>query len=223
MNKHILALAVVAALSISGCSTTKSPSVNNDVTVPSDTKVAVKDRVVAAHFRDRGIELHYTWGGELEKAIVWGVAQAWQPQFERMAELDAKQKLVKFLHGETVTSETRQEIIGRALEKARDNTLNRFDSNTSQDADFSFDAATIEAEIQREPAATNQDNTSRRIAERVERTLINTAITLRSEGRLVGVIKIDDGRSRDGRYYFAKYEWSPKTSAASEMMRGRMQ
>ena len=223
MNKHIVALAVVTALGISGCSSTKPPSANQDLAAPSDTKVAVKDRTVAAHFRDRGIELHYTWSGELEKAIVWGVAQAWQPQFERIAELDAKQKLVKFLHGETVSSETRQEIIGRALEKARDNTLNRFDSNTSQDADFSFDAATIEAEIQRGPVTGNSDNTSRRIAERVERTLINTALTLRSEGRLVGVIKIDDGRSRDGRFYFAKYEWSPKTRAASETIRRQMQ
>ena len=92
-----------------------------------------------------------------------------------------------------------------------------------RDADFSFDAATIEAEIQRGPVTGNSDNTSRRIAERVERTLINTAITLRSEGRLVGVIKIDDGRSRDGRFYFAKYEWSPKTRAASETIRRQMQ
>lgn len=222
MNKTLLAVAVVAALGLAGCSSTKSPSTNNDLTAPSDTKVAVKDRVVAAHFRDRGIELHHTFTGELEKIIIWGVAPAWKPQFEVMAELDAKQKLVKFLHGETVSSETRQQIIGRALEKARDNTLNRFDSNTSSGADFSFDAATIEAEIQRNPQSTGEDNTSRRIAEMVDRTMIDTAITLRSEGRIVGVIKIEDGRSRDGRFYFAKYEWSPKTRAASETIRRQM-
>ena len=223
MNKHMLVAAMAAALAITGCSSTKPQLSGNDVQAPSDTKVAVKDRTVAAHFRDRGIELHYTWSGELEKVIVWGVAQAWLPSFERIAELDAKQKLVKFLHGETVSSETRQEIVSKALEKARDNTLNRFDSNTSRDADFSFDSATIEAEIQSGPAVTGDDNTSRRIAERLERTMINTAIALRSEGRLVGVIKIDDGRSRDGRFYFAKYEYSAKTRAASQQIRQQMQ
>lgn len=223
MNRHILAVAVASALVITGCSSTKPQLSGNDIQAPSDTKVAVKDRTVAAHFRDRGIELHYTWSGELEKVIVWGVAQAWLPSFERIAELDAKQKLVKFLHGETVSSETRQEIVSRALEKARDNTLNRFDSNTSRDTDFSFDSAAIEAEIQTSPTVTGDDNTSRRIAERLERTMINTAIALRSEGRLVGVIKIDDGRSRDGRFYFAKYEYSAKTRAASQQIRQQMQ
>lgn len=223
MNKHIIALSIVAALSMSGCSSTKPPAGEPGLSQPSETKTPVKDRTVAAHFRDRGIELHYSWSGELEKVIIWGVAPAWKAQYEVMAELDAKQKLVKFLHGETVNSDTRQEIVGRALEKARDNTLNRFDSNTSADAEFSFDAAQIEAEIQRGPVTRSDDNTSRRIAEMLERTMINTAITLRSEGRIVGVIKIEDGRSRDGRFYFAKYEWSPKTRAASQTIRQMMQ
>lgn len=223
MNQHIVTLAVIAVLGITGCSSTKLSTTQPGLTPPSETKVPVKDRVVAAHFRDRGIELHHTFTGELEKVIIWGIAPAWKPQFEVIAELDAKQKLVKFLHGETVTSETRQRIISRALEKARDNTLNRFDSNTSSEADFSFDAATIETEIQRDPQGTSKDNTSQRIAELVDRTMINTAINLRSEGRIVGVIKIDDGRSRDGRFYFAKYEWSSKTRAASQQLRQQMQ
>jgi len=222
MNKHILAVAVLATLAITGCSTTKTA--NNDFTPPSETKTAVKDRTVAAHFRDRGIELHYTWGGDLEKITIWGVAPAWKANYEILAELDAKTKLVKFVHGETISNEIRAQIISRSLDKARDNTLNRFDSNTSQDADFSFDAAQIESEIQRgTPPVANDDNASRRVAERVERTMLNTVQTLTSSGRLVGVIKVDDGRSRDRRHYFAKYEWSPKSEAASQNLRGRMQ
>lgn len=224
MNKHIVALAVVTALGISGCSSTKPPAVSGDLTAPSDTKTAVKDRVVAAHFRDRGIELHYSMTGKLEKVVVWGVAPAWKANYEILAELDAKSKLVKFVHGESISNEIRTEIISRSLDRARDNTLNRFDSNTSQDADFSFDAAQIEAEIQRnQPAPVGDDNTSRRVADRVERTMLNTVQTLTSSGRLAGVIKVDDGRSRDGRYYFAKYEWSDRSQDTGQYLRGRMQ
>lgn len=224
MNKHILAVAVIAALGMSGCSSTKAPTAGSNVDQPSETKTAVKDRTVAAHFRDRGIEVHYSMMGKLEKVVVWGVAPAWKANYEILAELDAKAKLTKFIHGEQNSNEIRAEIISRSLDKARDNTLNRFDSNTSQDADFSFDAAEIEAEIQRgAPPATGEDNTSRRIADRVERTMLNTVQTLTSSGRLSGVIKVDDGRSRDGRYYFAKYEWSERNQATGNYLRERMQ
>ena len=224
MNKHIIAVAVVAALGITGCSTTKSPTSSIDMPQPTETKTAVKDRTVAAHFRARGIEMHYSLTGKLEKVIVWGVAPAWKANYEILAELDAKSKLTKFVHGESNSNEIRAEIISRSLDKARDNTLNRFDSNTSTEADFSFDTSQIEAEIQRgTPPATGEDNTSRRIADRVERTMLNTVQTLTSSGRLVGVLKVDDGRSRDGRYYFAKYEWSDRTQDTSQYLRGRMQ
>lgn len=224
MNKHILALAVIAALGVSGCSSTKPPAGAGDLPQPSEAKTAVKDRTVAAHFRDRGIEVHYSMTGKLEKVIVWGVAPAWKANYDILAEMDAKTKLVKFVHGESISNEIRAEIISRGIDKARDNTLNRFDSGTSQDADFSFDAAQIEAEIQRgEPVPAGEDNTSRRIADRVERTMLNTVQTLTSSGRLVGVIKVDDGRSRDGRYYFAKFEWSDRTQDTSQYLRGRMQ
>jgi hypothetical protein len=223
MNKHIVAVAVVASMAITGCSSTKPPAGATDLPRPSEAGTAVKDRVVAAHFRDRGIEVHYSMMGKLEKVVVWGVAPAWKANYEILAELDAKAKLVKFMHGETISNEIRTEIISRSLDKARDNTLNRFDSGTSQEADFSFDAAQIEAEIQRGTPPAGDDNTSRRIADRVERTMLNTVQTLTSSGRLQGVIKVDDGRSRDGRYYFARYEWSDRSQDASQYLRGRMQ
>jgi hypothetical protein len=224
MNKHIIALAVVAAMGITGCGSTKSPAPTTDLPQPTETRTAVKDQVVAAHFRDRGIEVHYSTLGKLEKVVVWGVAPAWKANYDVLAELDAKTKLVKFVHGETISNEIRAEIISRGLDKARDNTLNRFDSNTSQAADFSFDAAQIEAEIQRgTPAPVSDDNTSRRIADRVERTMLNTVQTLTSSGRLAGVVKVDDGRSRDGKYYFARYEWSDRTQDTGQYLRGRMQ
>lgn len=224
MKPTYLALALCAAIGLSACSSNKPPA-NTGMPAAADTKVAVKDRVVAAHFKDQGIELHYTMMGKLEKIYVWGVAPAWkgQDQMRVLAELDAKIKLMKFVHGEQADSSQRAQIIARSLDKARDNTLNRFDSNTSQSADFSFDAVQIEEEIQRTPGASNEDNTTRRIAETIDRTVIDQVQTLTASGRLRGVIKVDDGRSRDGKMYFAKYEWSEKTQAASQFMRERMQ
>lgn len=222
MNKHMVALAVMTVLGITGCSSTKSPT--QGLTPPADANVAVKDRTVAAHFKDRGIEVHYTVLGKLEKIYVWGVAPAWKgpDQMRILAELDAKVKLMKFVHGEQAESTQRAQIIARSLDRARDNALNRFDSNTSQDADFSFDTAQIEAEIRRDPGSASEDNTSRRIAETIDRTIVNQVQTLTASGRLTGVIKVDDGRSRDGKYYFAKYEWSEKTQGTSQFLRERM-
>ena len=203
------------------CSTSPKPG----MAPAQDAKIAVKDRTVAAHFRDRGIEVHYTTLGNFEKIYVWGMAPAWKgmDQARILAELDAKAKLIKFVHGEQGESTQRSKLIARSLDKARDNTLNRFDSNTSQEADFSFDATQIEAEIQREPVQATEDNTSRRIAEAIDRTMVDQTQTLRSAGRLTGVIKVDDGRSKDGKIYFAKYEWSPKTQSISRQLREQMQ
>ena len=221
MKNTALAVAVMAMLGLSACSTSPKPG----MAPPQDAKIAVKDRTVAAHFRDRGIEVHYTTLGNFEKIYVWGMAPAWKgmDQARILAELDAKAKLIKFVHGEQGESTQRSKLIARSLDKARDNTLNRFDSNTSQEADFSFDATQIEAEIQREPVQATEDNTSRRIAETIDRTMVDQTQTLQSAGRLTGVIKVDDGRSKDGKIYFAKYEWSPKTQSISRQLREQMQ
>ena len=175
MKNTALAVAVMAMLGLSACSTSPKPG----MAPPQDAKTAVKDRTVAAHFRDRGIEVHYTTLGNFENIYVWGMAPAWKgmDQARVLAELDAKAKLIKFVHGEQGESTQRSKLIARSLDKARDNTLNRFDSNTSQEADFSFDATQIEAEIQREPVQATEDNTSRRIAETIDRTMVDQTQT----------------------------------------------
>lgn len=215
-------MALVAALGLSACGTTQKAG----LAPPQDSQTAVKDRTVATHFRDRGIEIHYTMTGKLEKIYVWGVAPAWrgEDQARLLAELDAKNKLVKFLFGEQSDSSLRAKIIGRSLDRARDNTLNRFDSNTSSDADFSFDSAAVEADLVREPeiGQSSDDNTSRRLAETIDKTLVTQVQTLTTSGRLTGVIKVDDGRSKDGKFYFAKYEWSERLQGVSETIRNRM-
>jgi hypothetical protein len=68
----------------------------------------------------------------------------------------------------------------------------------------------------------SKDNTSRRIADRVENTLVNTVNTITARGRLTGVRKIGDRVVGDGKIYVAVYQWSEKDQATSEFIRGKM-
>lgn len=217
MNKTVLAMALVAALGLSACSSTKSTSGLNP---PSDSQVAVKDTQISTDFKDEGIKIYYTFTGKLDRIEVYGMAPAWKGNVAVIAEADAMDKLVKFVHGKTVTSERRVKIMSKTLDRARDNTLNKFKTT---DGTLSFTAADIETEI---PAGNSEessrDNTSRRIADRVENTLVNTVNTITARGRLTGVRKIGDRIVGDGKIYVAVYQWSEKDQATSELIRGKM-
>ena len=217
MNKTVLAMALVAALGLSACSSTKSTGGLNP---PSDSQVAVKDTQISTDFKDEGIKIYYTMFGKLDRIEVYGLAPAWKGNVDVIAEADAMDKLVKFVHGKTVTSERRVKIMSKTLDRARDNTLNKFKTT---DGTLSFTAADIETEI---PAGNSEessrDNTSRRIADRVENTLVNTVNTITARGRLTGVRKIGDRIVGDGKIYVAVYQWSEKDQATSELIRGKM-
>jgi len=149
---------------------------------------------------------------------------------EIVAEADAMDKLVKFVHGQSVNSERRNRIITKTLDRARDNTLNRF---RTVDGTASFDAREVSKELDRDDSAgvpkvtddgsTNErKNTSRRIADRVEQGLVEATTTITAQGRLVGVRKIRDRVVQDGRVYVAVYQWSPQDQDTSDFIRNRM-
>ena len=217
MNKTIIAVALVAALGLAGCSSTPKPT----AAVPEDTRTAVKDTTISTDFRDQGIKVHYSITGKLEKIEVIGTAPVWKGNHTILAELDAKEKLVKFVHGEDVSSERRVRIIARSLDRAQDSTLNQIENNLSE---INFNADELDQEESRGNTITpgGDDNASRRTAKRVDRTLVDAVTLVTSSGRLRGVIKIGDAVSRDGKFYTAKYEWSERTNNASEFMRSRM-
>jgi len=129
-------------------------------------------------------------------------------------------KLVKFVHGQTVSTERRVKIMTKTLDRARDNTLNRFKST---DGSLSFNATDIENDMPNNSGEeSSKDNTSRRVADRVENTLVNTVNTITAKGRLTGVRKIGDRVVGDGKIYVAVYQWSEKDQATSEFIRGKM-
>lgn len=213
MKKTAVAAAILASLALAGCSTSGSKFGNLS---PSDeVRTPVKDARVSTEFRDQGIKISYTLMGKLEKIEVFGIAPAWKGNYEIAAEMDAKVKLMKFVHGETVSSETKTRVLTRSLDRARDNTVNTFDNNR----ELSFDSEDLDSAPKTGDA---DDNTSRRTAERIERSLLDTTNTITASGRLTGVRKTGESRSKDGRYYIARYEWSEQAQGVSELLRSRM-
>ncbi len=212
MKKTLLSLAIVATLA--GCSSFGSIP-RTGMTPPSDTTTPVKDQRVATEFEDAGVKIYYTLMGNLDRIEVTGVAPAWKGQYAVVAELDAKEKLIKFIHGESVSSDRRVKTIGKALEKAQDNTLNKF---KTADGTINF----TEAELGQADSSGTSDNTSRRVAERVDNTVITTVTNITAKGRLTGVRKIREGIRDDGRFYTATFQWSEKDQATAELIRSRM-
>ena len=230
MNTKILALAVSAAL-LGGCSSVGSlnPFGNSgvgNVNQPADNTTAVKDQTVRTEFTGNGIQVEYTLLGELKAIEVVGVADAWKGNFDVLAEADAKEKLAKFIHGEDVDSDQRVKIIAKAIDRATDNAVNKINS------DFDTVTQTVDTELLAEidqeqnnstgsQAAAN-DNTSRRIAAKVETTVSTAITTITSGGRLTGIRKISDEVRDNGKIYAATYRWTRKDQAAAQELRGIM-
>jgi hypothetical protein len=224
MNKTALALALVAALGITGCSSTPKilggkDTTTGTVTQPEENKVAVKDTRIQTNFTDEGIKLIFSLTGELERVEVVGTAPAWKGNVDVLSEADAMDKLVKFVYGRSVSTDRRVTVMAKAIDRARDNTLNRF--KTQGDVQ-TFEASDLEAA----PAVSNEensrDNTSRRIADRLDETVVRTVTTITSQGRLTGVRKIRDEVQDDGKLYVAVYQWSARDQSTSDFIRSRM-
>ena len=186
----------------------------------------LKDQRVALDFKDRGVEITYTTGGKLQRVSVWGVAPAWKPNYDILAEIDAKNKLVRFVHGEQVDSTSRQALISRSIDKVTDKAESQVSKVTAQEPDAAenrFDSASLFDKNSSD--ATNNPPTnveSIRAARTIEESLLRATSSIVASGRLVGVVKTQDARSQDGRFYHAKYEWSDETQGASRHMRSEM-
>ena len=213
MKKTALAMSMAAMITVTGCGSFGSKQ--QALTPPSDSQTAVRDGTISTEFKDEGIKLFYTFTGKLDRIEVYGLAPAWKGNVDVLAEADAMDKLVKFVHGKTVSTDRRVKIMAKSLDKARDNTLNRFKSN---DDNLNFDSR----ELENAGSENTSNNTSRRIADRVENTLVNTVTTITAKGRLTGVRKVRDSVVQDGKLYVAVYQWSEKDQATSEFIRGRM-
>lgn len=219
MNKRSLVLALAAAFAVTGCSSTKE---TRGLPPPTNAETAVTDTKISTDFRDEGIKIYYNLSGSLDRIEVVGTAPAWKGNYTVLAEADAMDKLVKFVHGQAVTTERRVRVIARTLDRARDNSLNKF-NNT--EGTMKFNAQDVEQDLPGSGESTEdsgQSNTSRRIADRVENTLLNTVTSITARGRLTGVRKISDDVRQNGALYVAVYQWSQKDQDTSELLRRQM-
>ena len=144
--KYAIFAAAAAATILSGCSGNPfSKDAPSGLPQPEEASVPVKDKRITADFKDQGLILHYTVTGKLEKIDIYGTAPAWAGNHVILAELDAKEKLLKFVYGESMDTQTQRQILAKTLEKAQDNTLNSFENNNN----LTFDARELEREFER--------------------------------------------------------------------------
>lgn len=232
MNTKILALAVSAAL-LGGCSSVGSLNPfgkEKDFTVsqPTENTTAVKDQTVAV-VNDEGIKIYYTLLGNLDRIEVYGMADAWKGNgqtLEILAEADAKERLVKYLYDNQVNSSRSVEVISKTLDKARDDALNRIENDMAPQDIVTFDEEVVEQEVINEETIgakrPQTDNTSRRIAQRVEETKVTALTNITAGGTLRGMRKIRSVTRNNGRTYVAVYQWSAKDQDTANQIQRKM-
>jgi hypothetical protein len=215
MNIKLLVIAA-AVVAMTGCS---SMSGGNSVGVKpsSDATTPIKDTKISTDFTDEGIKIFYTMGGKLDKIEVYGMAPAWKRNHDILADDDAMEKLLKFVHGQTVSSERRVKIISKALDVASDSTANKF---RSEDGTIQTDSKSLESAGANE--STQNDNVAKRNAQIADETNTNLVRTVTSKGFLSGVRKIGDAVKQDGKIYVAIYQWSPRDQGVAIDVRNQM-
>ncbi len=207
----LFSIIFMAVLALTSCSTTK--------TSPT-SPTAIKDQKLSTYFTDEGIKITYSLFGKLEKIEVYGQADAWKGNLEALAEADAYAKLVKFVHGSQVSTERRTKIIGTAIEKAEDNSLNKYMTNEGI-----IDVTDKQIDQEADDKSKNSSgsiNSASRAANIVNTTSVSTITSITAQGRLSGIRKVKDYKENDGKLYVAVYSWSEQDQAASEYVRNRM-
>jgi hypothetical protein len=216
MNIKLLVVAVAAVVTMTGCSSMNGGG-SVGVKPSSDATTPIKDAKISTEFTDEGIKIFYTMTGKLEKIEVYGVAPAWKRNHDILANDDAMEKLLKFVHGQTVSSERRVKIISKALDVASDSTSNKF---RSEDGTIQTDSKSLESAGNNE--STQNDNVAKRNAQIADETNINLVRTVTSKGFLGGVRKIGDAVKQDGKLYVAIYQWSPRDQGVAIDIRNQM-
>jgi hypothetical protein len=216
MKKLTLVATAIAAAVLSGCGTTSMFGSKAPEPAPV-TAVKETETRLTTEFRREGVRVFYTMTGDVDRIEARGYAQAWQQQYEHVAELEAKEKMIKFLRGETVSSTRKTAVIARAIERAQDNTLNHF-KTVDGAVDISADdaeSADAGAKIVRSPEENSRNNTALRRASINNAQTVTSNITVTASGRLTAVSKKSGEMIDNGRTYMAIYVWTPRDQTAA--------
>jgi hypothetical protein len=212
MKKTALYLALVTALGLTACSSTKVSDVGSGTAVPPGTQQAISEQRAASDFKREGVRMIYSLTGNLEAveavgyAPVWGNSQnAVQSAYE-VAYVMAKDRMSSFLHPETITSKRVVDTISKNLEKARDNKTNKFATNKNND--FAFE--TSDTEAARAGEINREENTAVRNDALNIASNIRTTVSVQRSGILGGVVFKDGRVINDGRNVQVLVRWDRK-------------
>jgi hypothetical protein len=212
MKKTALYLALVTAMGLTACSSTKVSDVGSGNAVPPGTQQAISEQRAASDFKREGVRLIYSFTGNLEAveavgyAPVWGNSQNAVQQAYEVAYVLAKDRMSSFLHPETITSKRVVDTISKNLEKARDNKTNKFATNKTND--FAFE--TSDTEAARAGEINREENTAVRNDALNIASNIRTTVSVQRSGILGGVVFKDGRVINDGKNVQVLVRWDRK-------------
>ena len=98
MKQTVLAVAVLATIGLTACSSTKPVDVSSGTQINPGSQQAISEQRVQSDFKRQGVRVIYSLTGELQAiettgyAPVWGNSQNAAREAYRVAELEAKKK-----------------------------------------------------------------------------------------------------------------------------------
>ena len=227
MKQTVLAVAVLATLGLSACSSTKVSNMGPGTSLPTGTQQAISEQRLENDFKREGVKIIYTLSGDVDAiettgyAPVWGNSQNAAREAFRVAELEAKKSLNDFNNRETVTTSKSVTMISKNLEQARDNKTNKFATNKNRDE---VSAVTTDDDVtpKDEGELNREENTAvRNDALRIA-SQVRTTITVNNRGILGGLYLVEGEVINDGKNVRVVYRWDRKSNAVRPVLRNLM-
>lgn len=226
MKRFIMGFATVAAIGLSGCSSTnKSADVSPGI--PAGAQIAISEQLAVSEFKRKGIKVVYSLTGKLEAieatgyAPVWGRSQNSVRESYRIAELEAKKSINDFINQEVIKTESAVRTISRNIERARDNKTNNFATNRNRDVVASItddeDSKSDDDHNYNREMNTAVRNDAISIA-----TVVNNTIHIRNQGILSGLYLVEGDIVEGGRVVRAVYRWDQKHTSVRNDIRNQM-
>jgi hypothetical protein len=224
MKKTALYLALVTAMGLTACSSTKVSDVGSGTAIPPGTQQAISEQRAASDFKREGVRVIYSFTGNLEAveavgyAPIWGNSESAVQKAYETAYVLAKDRMSSFLHPETITSKRFVDTVAKNLEKARDNKTNKFATNKNND--FSFETADTEAA--REGEINREENTAVRNDAMNIVSTIRTTVSVQRSGILGGVVFKEGRVINDGRNVQVIVRWDRKNNTQRRVIQREM-
>lgn len=227
MKQTVIGLAVLTAVGLSACSSTKVANMGPGTALPTGTQQAISEQRLSSDFRREGVKIIYTLSGEVDAietigyAPVWGNSQNAAREAFRVAELEAKKSLNDFINKETIASSKSVTMISKNIEQARDNKTNKFATNKNRD-EVSAVATDDDVTPKAEGELNREENTAvRNDALRIA-SQVRTTITVNNRGILGGLYLVEGEVINDGKNVRVVYRWDRKSNAVRPVLRNLM-